>query len=56
MKFFCWLWGHKWSYNFGWLPNKRTCNRCGEKEVGKFNPNFKHPLKDDIFIWEKKND
>ena len=54
MKFFCWLLGHNWKYNFGWMPSKRTCKHCDEVEVSTTNPNFKHPLKDDYLIWGKK--
>jgi hypothetical protein len=36
------------------MPTKRICKRCGEKEKALKNPDLKHPIKDDIFIWEKE--
>lgn len=53
--FYCIIFGHRWKYNFGWMPNRRKCKRCGEKQIGKFNNDFKHPIKDDLIIWEKEN-
>lgn len=54
MNFWCWLLGHKWNYNFVYMPTKRTCKRCGEKEKTEFNPNFVHPIRDDMFLWIKE--
>lgn len=27
-KWACGLLGHKWRYNFKWMPNKAICERC----------------------------
>jgi len=33
MNFLCWALGHKWLYNFTWMPNKRICSRCKQKQT-----------------------
>ena len=55
MNFICWLFGHKWNYNFSWFPNKRKSQRCHRIEKGTLNTIKKdfHPLKDDPMIWKK---
>jgi len=55
MNFWCRIFGHKWKYNFVWMPNKRTCKRCGYAEKGTLNTSKKdfHPLKDELMIWTK---
>jgi hypothetical protein len=59
-KLICKLLGHKYSYNFGWMPNKCVCTRCGSKWKTIGNPNYipgkSNPLSEDIHIWvEDKN-
>ena len=27
----CMLFGHKWRYNFRWMPSKAICARCKKK-------------------------
>jgi hypothetical protein len=51
MNLVCWLLGHKWRYNFVWMPNKRTCVRCGRKEKGILKKGILHPLKEDPMKW-----
>lgn len=52
MNIWCRFWGHKWEYNFTWMPNKRTCRRCGLKEKGEIKEIF-HPIYDDPMEWKK---
>jgi hypothetical protein len=59
-KLICTILGHKYSYNFGWMPNKCICERCGMKWKTIGNPNYipgkSNPLSEDIHIWvEDKN-
>ena len=51
-KIICNTFGHKWKYNFTWMPNKRICIRCGQKQNGEFHTDFKSIIYDDIFIWK----
>ena len=56
-KIICSLFGHKYSYNFGWMPNKCYCTRCNAKWKTITNPDYKgNPIEEDIFIWVKKED
>jgi len=53
MNLCCCIFGHKWEYNFIWMPNKRTCTRCKYKEKGILKTGVFHPFKDDPMIWEE---
>ena len=48
----CKWFGHKWRYNFTWMPNKRKCTRCGLEEKGVFKKHF-HPIYDDPMEWSE---
>ena len=53
-KLICKLFGHKYSYNFGWMPNKCTCKRCGMKWKAVNNPDYgpgSNPFQVDMHIW-----
>ena len=54
-KLICKIIGHKYSYNFGWMPNKCECKRCGLKWKTIKNPNYipgqSNPLSEDLEIW-----
>ena len=45
----------EYSYNFGWMPNKCVCKRCGMKWKTINNPNYdfrtSNPLSEDMHIW-----
>lgn len=51
----CSIRGHKYSYNFGWMPTKCECKRCGMKWKTINNPEYipgeSNPLEVDIYIW-----
>ncbi len=32
-KILCKIFGHKFRYNFGWMPSKAICKRCHKKWV-----------------------
>jgi len=49
MNFWCWLLGHKWDYNFVWMPSKRMCKRCDKKEKQVINQPHGHPK--DLHKW-----
>jgi len=49
----CKIFGHEYRYNFGYMPTKCECTKCGTKWKSRINPDFKHPLKDDALIWDK---
>lgn len=50
----CRIIGHKYKYNFTWMPTKCHCERCGEKWKSVKNPNYKGDIvKEDIFMWVK---
>lgn len=36
----CGMIGHKYSYNFGWMPTKCECKRCGAKWKTINNPEY----------------
>jgi hypothetical protein len=53
-KLICKLLGHKYQYNFGWMPNKCVCKRCGMKWKSIKNPDYgpkSNPLSEDMHIW-----
>lgn len=54
-KLICKIIGHKYQYNFGWMPSKCLCNRCGMKWKRIGNPNYivgkSNPLEVDIHLW-----
>lgn len=57
----CKIRGHKYSYNFGWMPTRCECKRCGMKWKTINNPEYipgkSNPLEIDIYIWvEDKKD
>jgi len=50
----CKLFGHKYKYNFKWMPSKCFCKRCGKIWITIDNPdyNFKSDiLKTPLKIW-----
>lgn len=51
----CKIIGHKYQYNFGWMPNKCHCKRCGKKWKTINNPEYiigkSNPLETDLCIW-----
>ena len=49
MNFWCWFLGHKWDYNFVWMPSKRTCKRCRKKQKMVENKPHGHPK--DLHKW-----
>ena len=58
-KLICKILGHKYSYNFGWMPNKCKCTRCGQKWKTVKNPNYgpkSNPLTEDMELWIEDND
>ena len=51
-KLICKILGHKYVYNFGWMPNKAHCDRCGKKWKSEINPFYNgNPIEDDMHIW-----
>jgi hypothetical protein len=54
-KLICKVFGHKYSYNFGWMPNKCVCKRCGMKwktiDNPDYIPNKSNPFETDLKIW-----
>jgi len=52
-KLICKIIGHKYSYNFTWMPSKCLCKRCGKKWKTINNPayNGKNLLEEDLHIW-----
>ena len=55
----CKMRGHKYSYNFGWMPTKCHCTRCGMKWKTINNPDYipgkSNPLEIDLYIWVEDN-
>jgi hypothetical protein len=58
-KLICKILGHQYFYNFGWMPNKCWCKRCGGKWKTVPNPNYipgkTSPLDQDLEIWVEDN-
>jgi len=58
-KLICKLFGHKYSYNFVWMPSKCICKRCGMKWKTIDNPNYipgeSNPLSEDLKVWVEDN-
>lgn len=56
----CKLKGHDYSYNFGWMPTKCHCKRCGMKWKSINNPEYipgkSNPMEIDMHIWEEVKD
>jgi hypothetical protein len=54
-KWICKIFGHKYQYNFGWMPTKCVCERCGMKWKTINNPKYivgkSNPLVTDMHIW-----
>jgi hypothetical protein len=51
-KIICKILGHKYQYNFGWMPNKSHCTRCGKRWKTEINPFYTgNPIEDDMHIW-----
>lgn len=48
----CKILGHKWGYNFVWMPNKRKCKICGRFEKMRFDES-ECPLTGNYQIWEE---
>ncbi len=59
-KLICRLFGHKYEYNFGWMPNRCVCKRCGMKWKTINNPDYipgqSHPFFTEINIWVEDNE
>lgn len=57
VKTVCWIKGHDYSYNFGWMPTKCECKRCGMKWKTINNPDYiigkSNPLEVDIYTWQQ---
>lgn len=49
-KLLCMILGHKYVYNFAWMPNKANCTRCGTKWKTEINPKYNSPM-DSMYIW-----
>jgi len=48
----CKIIGHNYQTNFGWMPSKMKCKRCGKKWKSILNPDYNgNPLQSDIYIW-----
>ncbi len=48
----CKVIGHKFKYNFTWMPSKCYCERCGKRWKSIKNPNYKgNIVEEDIFMW-----
>lgn len=51
----CKIKGHNYSYNFGWMPSKCKCTRCGMKWKTINNPEYdpvkSNPIETDMEIW-----
>ena len=56
-KLICKILGHKYVYNFGWMPTKCECKRCGMKWKTVNNPEYiigkSNPLEVNLHIWVK---
>ena len=54
-KWICKIIGHKYQYNFGWMPNKCVCKRCDMKwkiiNNLEYIPGKSNPLITDMHIW-----
>lgn len=51
-KWICKVFGHKYEYNFGWMPSKSYCSRCGGKWKSVLNPDYTgNPIQSDMHIW-----
>ncbi len=54
-KLICKIIGHKYSYNFGWMPSKCECKRCGMKWKSVPNldyiPGKSNPLEIPLYTW-----
>lgn len=54
-KILCRIFGHKYQFNFGWMPNRAHCTRCAKKWKTINNPDYipgkSNPLEVDIQIW-----
>ena len=51
----CKLLGHKYKYNFKWMPSKCSCTRCGAKWKTIKNPKYDgtNLMSEDIYIWKE---
>lgn len=64
-KLLCKIFGHKYRYNFTWMPSKCICARCHKKwhitgnlmddwvEVDEFNDNYNRSDEELIKVWYK---
>jgi hypothetical protein len=59
-KIICKIFGHKYSYNFGWMPTKCKCERCGMKWKTVNNPEYipgkSNILEVDLHLWVEVKD
>lgn len=55
MGLICKIFGHKYEYNFAWMPSKCKCTRCGKRWKAINNPEYivgkSSPLEVDLHIW-----
>ena len=58
-KLICKLFGHKYRYNFGWMPSKCVCERCGMRWKTIKNPEYiageSNPIETDLHTWVEDN-
>jgi hypothetical protein len=51
-KWICKILGHRYQTNFGWMPSKTRCLRCGKKWKSVLNPEYNgNPIQTDMHIW-----
>ena len=51
----CKVFGHRYQYNFGWMPSKCVCKRCGMKWKSVPNPKYvagvSNPFETGLYMW-----
>jgi len=51
-KWICKIFGHRYERNFGWMPSKMRCGRCGQKWKSVLNPEYNgNPIQTDMYMW-----
>jgi len=54
-KLICKIFGHRYEFNFGWMPSKCYCKRCGRKWKAVLNPNYTgNPIYSDMHMWQEE--